>query len=145
MGDAPSEEEPSAIIDRLVQSVNDGDLEALVACFDADYVNETPAHPERSFRGNEQVRRNWTQILGHVPDLRADVLQTAVTGDRVWTEWEMDGTRNDGERFQMAGVVIFGIVGGTIKSARFYLEPVEKTTGDADAAVDHLTASERVK
>jgi ketosteroid isomerase-like protein len=145
MGDAPSEEQLSAIIDRLVRAVNDCDLEALVACFDADYVNETPAHPERSFRGSEQVRRNWTQILGYVPDLRADVLQTAVTGDRVWTEWEMDGTRHDGERFQMAGVVIFGIGGGTIKSARFYLEPVEKATGDADAAIDRLTASERVK
>lgn len=145
MGDARSEGSPSATIDRLVRAVNDHDLEALVACFDADYVNETPAHPDRSFRGNEQVRRNWTQILGSVSDLRADVLQMATAGDRVWTEWEMDGTRHDGERFQMAGVVIFGLRGDTITLARFYLEPVERTTGDVDAAVDRLTASERAQ
>ena len=34
-----------------------------------DYVNDTPAHPLRSFDGHEQVRRNWTRIFAEVPDL----------------------------------------------------------------------------
>ena len=39
------------MVDRLVQATNDHDLEALVDCFAVDYVNETPAHPARGFRG----------------------------------------------------------------------------------------------
>lgn len=121
------------IVERLIRGLNAHDLEAMVACFAAHYVNETPAHPHRGFRGNEQVRRNWTQILAGVPDIRAQVLSMAVAGDRTWTEWEMSGTRHDGAAFQMCGVVIFRIVDNTIASARFYLEPVERGSGDVDA------------
>lgn len=128
----------TGVVDRLLQAINDHDLEALVACFDEGYINETPAHPQRGFRGNEQVRRNWTQILAAVPDLRARVLRTAVDGDRVWTEWDMSGIRRDGAPFQMAGVAIFGVGDSKITSARFYLEPVEHTSGDVDAAVTGL-------
>jgi hypothetical protein len=31
------------------------------------------------------------------------------------------------------GVVIFGVADAAIASARFYLEPVEETSGDVDA------------
>lgn len=71
------------MLDRLVRAVNEHDLETVVSCFDAGYVNETPAHPERGFRGREQVRRNWTQILAGVPDLQARVPHLAVDGDTV--------------------------------------------------------------
>jgi ketosteroid isomerase-like protein len=128
---------PIGVVDRLVQAINDHDLEALVACFDEGYINETPAHPRRGFRGREQVRRNWTQILAAVPELRARVLRTAVDGG-VWTEWDMSGTRRDGALFQMAGVAIFEVRDAKIASARFYLEPVEQTSGDVDAAVSGL-------
>jgi ketosteroid isomerase-like protein len=113
--------------------VNAHDLDMMVACFAEDYVNETPAHPQRGFRGNQQVRRNWTQILAGVPDLRAQLLRTAVDGDTIWTEWDMSGTRHDGPAFGMRGVVIFGVSDAAITSARFYLEPVEDTSGDVDA------------
>jgi ketosteroid isomerase-like protein len=121
------------VVERLCGAVNAHDLEALVACFAEDYVNETPAHPQRGFRGNQQVRRNWTQILAGVPDLRARLPRTAVDGDTVWAEWDMSGTRPDGAAFLMRGVVIFGVSGAAITSARFYLEPVEETSGDVDA------------
>ena len=131
MGSA--EQGPLAVVERLCGAVNAHDLEALVACFAEDYVNETPAHPQRGFRGNQQVRRNWTQILAGVPDLRARLPRTAVDGDTVWTEWDMSGTRPDGAAFLMRGVVIFGVSGAAITSARFYLEPVEEASGDVDA------------
>jgi ketosteroid isomerase-like protein len=135
---AASRRGPSAVVERLMQAVNAHDLEAMVACFADDYLNETPAHPRRGFRGNEQVRRNWTQILAGVPDLRASVPRMAVDGDAVWTEWDMSGTRRDGGAHAMRGVVIFRVAGDVIASARFYLEPVEETSGDADAAVGRL-------
>lgn len=128
------ERDPSALVDRLVQAINEHDLEALVACFADDYVNETPAHPQRGFRGSEQVRRNWTQILAGVPDIRARVPRAAVDGSTLWTEWEMSGTRRDGAAFRMRGVVIFGVADATATWARFFLEPVECSSGDANAA-----------
>lgn len=131
-----ADRDPSAVIDRLLQAVNHHDLKALVACFDHGYLNETPAHPQQGFRGSEQVRRNWTQIFAAVPDIRARVLRTAVDGDTVWTEWEMSGTRSDDDVFLMRGVVIFSVAkAATVTSARFYLEPVEQTSGDVNAAV----------
>ena len=129
---------PAAVVQRLLRAVNDHDLDALVACFAQDYVNETPAHPLRGFRGREQVRRNWTQILDGVPDLQAEVLRTVVDGAVIWTEWEMTGVRRDGGQFSMRGVVIFGITDGVVAWARFFLEPVESSTGDIDAATSRV-------
>lgn len=124
----------SSVIDRLVQAVNGHDLERLASCFADGYVNETPVHPQRGFRGIDQVRKNWTQIFTGVPDIKAAVLRRADIADQVWTEWEMAGTRSeDGGPFVMRGVVIFEIRGDLISSARFYLEPAEETSGDVDA------------
>src|SRR3954451_1337607 len=103
--------EPAAATDlvmRLQRAVNDHDLDALVACFAADYRNETPAHPARGVIGREQVRRNWGQILGAVPDLVAD-LRMIADDSTAWTEWEMRGTRVAGSPHLMRGVVIFEV------------------------------------
>lgn len=124
---------PIERLQQLLQAVNSHDLDALVSCFAEDYANETPAHPGRSFRGNEQVRRNWRQIFAGVPDIRARVPRHTFDGDLLWTEWEMSGTRADGGAFLMCGVVIFAFDTDAITSARFYLEPVEDTSGDAEA------------
>lgn len=59
---------------RLQDATNAHDIEAICACFAPGYRNETPMHPARSFTGNEQVRRNWTQILTSIPDLAAEVV-----------------------------------------------------------------------
>ncbi len=122
----------AGVLERLVRAVNEHDLEGMVACFADDYVNETPVHPLRGFTGNEQVRSNWSQIFAGVPDVQARILRTDIAGDTAWTEWEMVGTRVDGLGFLMRGVVIFGIREDVIASARFYLEPVEDTSGDVD-------------
>ncbi|MDQ4055255.1 MAG: nuclear transport factor 2 family protein [Actinomycetota bacterium] len=129
----------AAVIDRLVQAVNNHDLEGLVSCFANDYVNETPVHPHRGFTGRDQVRTNWTQIFAGVPDIEAAVLRRAESDDRIWTEWEMSGTRSeDGGPFLMRGVVILGTRGDVISSARFYLEPAEEASGDVDAHTRRL-------
>lgn len=124
---------PLATVQRLLAAVNDHDLEGVVSSFADGYINETPAHPERGFRGNDQVRTNWMRIFAGVPDLRARLPCVAVDGDTVWTEWELAGTRTDGDAFLMRGVVIFGVRGAAIASARFYLEPVEHSGGGVDA------------
>ncbi|HEY4927513.1 MAG TPA: nuclear transport factor 2 family protein [Acidimicrobiales bacterium] len=135
MAPARTEVEGTALVERMVQATNDHNLDALVACFASDYRNETPAHPERGFVGNEQVRLNWTQIFGAIPDLSAEVLRCTVNGDTVWTEWEHRGTRPDGSSHVMRGVVIFGVADGLAAWARFYLEPVQEDAGSVNEAV----------
>ena len=124
---------PGALVGRLCRATNAHDLDAVVACFASDYRNDTPAHPERGFTGSDQVRKNWQQIFAMIPDLTAEVLRYAVEGDTVWSEWEHRGTRPDGSRHVMRGVVIFGVDAGVAAWARFYLEPVELGGGDVDA------------
>jgi ketosteroid isomerase-like protein len=126
-------------VSRLVTATNAHDIDALVDCFAAEYVNETPAHPQRGFRGRDQVRRNWSSIFAGVPDIAVRVVASVDDGGTAWTEWEMSGTRRDGAPHAMAGVIIFGVSEDRIAWARFYLEQVEQTSGDVNAAVDRAT------
>jgi len=123
---------PISVVERLRDVTNAHDVEGIVACFAADYSNETPLLPARGFVGSDQVRRNWTQILAAIPDISADIVACAADGDRVWSEWEHRGTRPNGTAHLMRGVIVFGVRGGVIATARFFLEPVD----DADSGVD---------
>ena len=127
--------DPQTVIDRLVKATNAQDLDAMVGCFSADYANEAPAHPVRNFTGNGQVRVNWRQIFSFVPDIEVATLATVVDGDTVWSEWSMRGTRRDGQAHEMAGVIIFAVDSDLITRARFFLEPVERTSGDVNDAI----------
>jgi limonene-1,2-epoxide hydrolase len=127
------------MVNRLLTATNEHDIDALVNCFAPEYVNETPAHPLRGFTGRDHVRRNWLAIFSGIPDITARVIASAVDGNRVWTEWEMSGTRRDGAPHAVAGVIIFGVQDDHIVSARFYMEPVELASGDVDAAVERAT------
>jgi ketosteroid isomerase-like protein len=132
---------PTMILERLLAAMNAHDLEAMVSCYAADYVNEMPVHPRRGFHGNEQVRKNWVEIFANVPDLQARVPRQAVDGDTLWTEWDISGTRLDGAAFLMRGVAILGTNGNAITSARFYLEPVEETSGDINTDVRRVVGT----
>jgi ketosteroid isomerase-like protein len=120
---------------RLHAAVNRHDLDSMAGCFATDFVNETPVHPARSFRGRDQVRKNWAQIFAAVPDLEADLLGSATNGDVVWTEWEMRGTRVDNVKHLMRGVAVFKVGNEQFTSVRFYLEPVEQGGSGVDMAV----------
>ena len=131
---------PAAVVERLIRATNVHDLNALVECFTDDYRNETPVHPGRSFSGREQVRANWSQIFAAVPDVECELLECVVHSDTVWSEMEMRGTRRDGGRHLMRGVIVFGVREQRIARARFYLEPVDDSGTDVAAAVHALTS-----
>lgn len=136
-------EPPMATIGLLVQRTNAHDLEGIVSCFADDYELEAPIHPQRSFRGKEQVRSNWTQILAAVPDIAVRIVRSACDGAVVWTEQEMSGTRRDGVPHLMRGVFIFGVSEGLVRWGRMFLEPVDQATGDMNAGVRELLGTGR--
>jgi ketosteroid isomerase-like protein len=117
---------PPEVLARLVAAANAHDIDALVDCFSVDYVNETPAHPDRDFRGREQVRENWSRIFAAVPDVTMTVLSCAVDGASLWAELEQRGTRPDGAPLVMRGVNIFRVAANRFDAVRFYMEPVEQ-------------------
>src|SRR3954447_3393472 len=131
------------MLTRLERATNAHDLEALVDCFAVDYRNETPAHPARSFVGRDQVRANWGQIFEGVPDLQARVVASVVDDATVWSEWEMWGTRRDGNAHAMRGVVVFRVVDSRASSGRFYVEPVDRSAGDVNEAIRSAVGTER--
>ncbi len=129
------------ILTRLQEAINDHDLDGFTACFAERYRAEIPAHPQRSFGGSEQVRRNWAQILGSVAGMHATLRGSIAAGRFTWGEWLWTGTRVDGAAFAMAGVTILEIddESGQIVSSRFYMEPVETSSGDVTADVGRVT------
>ena len=90
----------ATMLDALERATNAHDLDALVACFTADYVNETPAHPARGFRGREQVRANWRRIFAGVPDLPRRCCAPPSTAPRCGASGRC-GTRRDGAEHLM--------------------------------------------
>ena len=126
---------PTAYLERLRQAINTHDLDSMIDCFADDYRNETPAHPARDFVGAEQVRQNWTQIFGGVPDIEATLVRSSAAGDTAWAEWEFAGTRRDGAAHLMRGVTVMGLRGGRAQWARFYMEPVDH---DETVVGDHI-------
>ena len=110
-----------SLIEQIRSAINAHDLDAFLDCFDEDYQSEQPLHPERSFRGREGVRRNWSANLARVPDLRWDLVDACFSADAAWCEWRWHGTRPDGRRFDVQGVVIYGIEDRRIVRGRLYM------------------------
>jgi hypothetical protein len=122
--------------------MNDRDIESFVSLFAVDYESQQPAHPDRAFRGRDQVRENWSSIFACVPDFSADLLDVASAGDTLWTEWRWRGTHADNSRLEMAGVIVMGVRDGLISWGRLYVEPIEKAGAGIDAAVARMSGSE---
>jgi ketosteroid isomerase-like protein len=126
------------IADQLAQALRSRDAGQLAALFTEDYDSQQPAHPDRAFRGRDQVRINWTAIFAGIPDFTADLLGASRDGDTVWSEWAWHGTRASGDPMEMAGVMVLGLRDGLISWARLYVEDVEVGAG-IDAVVEHIS------
>ena len=131
---------PGAVVRSLHRAVVAHDLEGMVAHFAPDYVLENPVHPDRGFRGSDQVRRNWSHLLASLAGLELEERRLVADGPTVWTEIVIRGRLADGTEQVLCGVMIFRIDGGLIAAGTFYLEPVARDGLDADAALHALTA-----
>jgi ketosteroid isomerase-like protein len=134
--------ESGLVVERLNAAMNAHDIEAFVACFDEDYESEQPAHPDRAFRGREQVRQNWSEIFDGVADFRSELIESGATGEVEWSEWRWRGTQSDGTPLDMAGVIVGGVRDGRLRWARLYVEPVEQGGAGIEAAVHDMSGKE---
>jgi ketosteroid isomerase-like protein len=133
---------PGNVVERLNAAMNAHDIEAFLACFEDDYESEQPAHPERAFRGREQVRSNWSAIFDGVPDFRSELLRSVADGDTVWSEWHWQGTQSAGRPLDMVGVFVCGVRDGRISWARLYMEPVEQAGAGIESSIRRMTGDE---
>jgi SnoaL-like domain len=132
-----------AVVRRLQSAMNEHDPASVAACFAEEYRNETPVHPARGFTGRQQVHRNWTQILGAVPDLTAVLVRWATAPDTVWAEWDWSGNRASGGDLRMRGITVLGLDADrdVVQWARFYMEPVDDDPADVAATVRDTVGS----
>jgi hypothetical protein len=131
------------VSDRLREAMNDHDIDAFVGCFTPDYRSEQPAHPDRAFGGRDQVRTNWSEIFREIPDVQGELVRSAASEGEEWGEWTISGTRRDGSRMEMRGVIINGIREERIAWARLYLELLEEGGAGIDAAINRVTRNDR--
>ena len=129
------------LIDQLEKAGNRHDLAGFIAHFAVDYQSEPPNHPDRAFQGRAQVEKNWSAMFKEIPDFRMQVLDLAVNGNQVWTEWRWTGTLQDATLFDWRGVIIFTVEGNEITAARLYMEPVQAAGPGIDATVKKMTKS----
>jgi hypothetical protein len=122
---------------RLLSAMNAHDLDLFVSCFAMDYDSQQPAHPNRAFRGSEQVRKNWESVFAGIPDFTAELLLSAEVDDGVEvSEWRWRGTYTDGTPFGMQGMIVTGIQRDHIAWQRLYFEPIEQGGADIDEMVE---------
>ena len=130
------------VVQRLDEAMNAHDIDAFVECFDEQYDSEQPAHPDRAFRGREQVRLNWSSIFASVKDFSSELVRADAVGDTEWSEWRWRGTHDDGTRLDMAGVIVFGVSDGRLAWARLYVEPVDQEGAGIDSAVRRMAGDD---
>ena len=124
--DAQTYSSPKVVFESMIQAANRHDLEAMVACFAADYRSEQPFHPERNFVGQAGVRKNWSFFFTTIPDIQIGILGEVEEGDTVWAELHYHGTQTDGKKHAVRGVTLMGIQADQIIWARLYIETVQE-------------------
>jgi hypothetical protein len=134
----PQPMDPQTVLFKLRDAFNARDIDALIECFDENYESEQPAHPDRTFNGREQVRKNWSSNFNAMPDFSAQLINYSINNSDVWTEWQWQGTRSDNSKLLMRGVMIIVVKDDKIKSGKLYIEPVEESGKGIDAAVKEV-------
>jgi ketosteroid isomerase-like protein len=134
--------DPRAVLDRLTAAQNAHDLEGMLTCFHEDYRSEQPQFPARTFQGIDQVRANWSALLGAVTDFHAEVLRSAVDRDTAFVEVRWTGTKADGTPLEERGVIVMGIRDDRLAWGRLYVDEVEREGADIDAVVRRMAGTE---
>ncbi len=117
------------VLARYLKAQQDKDLEALVSCWHADIEAVHPMRPDRSWRGQDTYRRQWTRIWEHQPNSRFEVVSTDVVGNRIY----LDASIEHGDGTMVPCMTILDVEDGQIRRARVYTDiPVHDGTSMDD-------------
>jgi steroid delta-isomerase-like uncharacterized protein len=123
-----SVEEHKALVQRLVDLWNTGDLAGFDACLAADYANRDPHNPETTDRASYT---RWAATLrAAFPDLRVTAESMIGEGDRVAKAWTCTGTHRGeylgvaptGRRTTWRGVTLYRFAGGKVAECIWYAD-----------------------
>ncbi|MFZ0282208.1 MAG: nuclear transport factor 2 family protein, partial [Bacteroidales bacterium] len=66
---------------KLKDALNKHDINSFIECFDENYFSEQPVHPDRTFLGQEQVKKNWSSSFDEMPDFSAQLLRHFISNN----------------------------------------------------------------
>jgi ketosteroid isomerase-like protein len=127
-----------AIVEQLYLAWNSHDIFHLGQYLHPHYVSVCPLHPDRNFHGREHALLGWEAVFSGIPDFQAELLDCAVAGGCIWTEWRWHGHTRDGISYEAGGVMIFRLIDGLITSARLYTETLACAGPGFDPSLDGL-------
>jgi ketosteroid isomerase-like protein len=93
-------------LERIADSFNRHDLDAIMGFFAGDCVFESPvgARPWGTrFVGKEAVRDGFADRFAGIPDVHYGEARHWLCGDRGVSEWTLTGTTTSGVRLEMRG------------------------------------------
>ena len=123
-----SVQEHKALVQRLVDLWNAGDLAGFDDCLAADYANRDPYNPEAT---DVASYKRWAAALrAAFPDLRVTAEDVIGEGDRVSKSWSCTGTHRGeylgaaptGQRMTWRGVTIYRFAGGKVAECIWYAD-----------------------
>jgi steroid delta-isomerase-like uncharacterized protein len=117
-----SDQENAATLERAMAAINSGDTETIMALFAPGYVRHDFCAPCEQVRGPEGVARFYRTLHNALPDLRLNVQEILVFGDRAVVYADVQGTHRGeffgatptGKRLQYRGVDLFRLEQGKI-------------------------------
>jgi uncharacterized protein (TIGR02246 family) len=107
---------PTAVVRDAFDALNRRDLERLGSLLAEDAVEDVV--PAGVHDGRDAVLAAHARVLAAVPDLRADLVHVATTGETVLATWEaagtftgapLDGIEPTGERIRLQGAATFTV------------------------------------
>jgi steroid delta-isomerase-like uncharacterized protein len=112
------------LIQRYFDAFNSHDIEAVMACFDADPVIVDATGTR--FAGRAEVRRHYETGFALMPDCRCDLRTMAGNSGHGVAESLFHGTRpRNGRVVQAIGAEVIEMVDGKIKEIRDYHRPLD--------------------
>ena len=115
-------------LERLLESFNAHDIDAVMSFFAADCVLEMPRGPNpwgQRLEGRERVREGLASRFAGIPDVHYGDDRHWLAGDRGCSEWLLTGTSVEGQRIAVRGCDLFEFRDGKIVRKDSYWKIVE--------------------
>lgn len=116
-----TEEEAKVLMDRYMETMNEGNLALVEEILDPEFVLRTPASPE-PIVGVEGYKASVTNTSNTFSDFNCTIEELIVKGDRIWSRFTITGTNTGplgkipatGKKFQVSGLAITRVANGKI-------------------------------